>query len=498
MPGTVEPTPPSPLPPSSPPARADDADEGRSILSTLNDDGSRRWLSPRLSRGRFLSGRRIVAYGLIALFAALPLIHVNGKPVVLLDIIARRFHILGFTFHPTDTLLLALLLVSVFLLIFWTTALLGRVWCGWACPQTVYMEFVYRPLERFFEGAPGRAKKGWLQTSGAGKPLKYAAYFVCSFVIAHLFLAYFVPWSELRRWVFSSPGEHPIGFAVVAFVTGAMLFDFAYFREQVCLVACPYGRFQSVMLDRHSMIIRYDQPRGEPRGPARKKSSQQLPVLNVAPAGDCIDCRMCVTTCPTGIDIRNGLQMECIGCAQCIDACDAVMDKIERPRGLIRYSSQAAMQGERFRILRARVLLYPAVVGLLLSLFAVVLLNTGTADITVMRGLGQPFNVTSSGEVENNVRIKIVNRLDRPAEFALSVAAAGGGGGAPDVRLTAEHATSTLDANSTITVPVQVYAPRAAFAGGKASIMLTVRGPDGFTRSIPFTLLGPASSEPHP
>lgn len=455
-----------------------------SVLSTLNEDGTRRWLKPRVSPGKFLSGRRIVAYLLIALFILMPSMRVGGFPLVLLDIPARRFHILGQTFFPTDTLLLALLVVMVFLTIFWLTALFGRVWCGWACPQTVYMEFLFRPLERFFEGAPGRKQKGWIQTSGVGKPLKLIAYLACSLFLAHVFLAYFVSWDMLRQWVIGAPSEHPLGFGVVMLVTAGMMFNFGYFREQVCLVACPYGRFQSVMLDRHSVTVRYDRNRGEPR--SAKRAEIALPVISVGgAAGDCIDCRMCVTTCPTGIDIRNGLQMECIGCAQCIDACDTVMLKVKRPTGLIRYSSLAAMDGERFRFLRPRVVLYPVVILLLASLFAFTLSNTGVADVTVLRGPGQPFTVMPDGEVENNLRLKLVNRTAKPAEFRIEI------NGAEGARLGAES-VATIDPGQTVTSPLPVLVPRKEFVAGRKQINILIKGPDHFERRVPFVVLGPS------
>lgn len=467
-----------------------------SVLSTLNDDGSRRWLRPRLSLGRFLSARRLVAYALIAIFALMPLVQVHGHPLILLDIVSRRFYIFGASFFPTDTLPLALLLVSCFLTIFWVTALFGRVWCGWACPQTVYMEFLYRPIERLLEGAPGR---GMARLGTAAKPVKYVIYAASSFVLAHLFLAYFVSWENLRHWVFGSPLYHPVGFGVVMFVTAAMMFDFAYFREQVCLVACPYGRLQSVLLDRCSMIVSYDRKRGEPRGRKRSSASAaqrtadvRLPVLPgqgtavATSPGDCVDCSMCVTTCPTGIDIRNGLQMECIGCAQCIDACDVVMDKLHRPRGLIRYSSQAGMDGTKFSILRPRVLLYPAVILGIVSFLAFILLNAEAADITVMRGLGQPFSLLPDSRIRNTVRVKVVNRLDQPAEFSLSL------DGIDGATLKAESASVRVAPGGMMTVPAEIDAPSSAFHDGRAAVTLLVSGPDRFECRRPFTLLGPA------
>ncbi|MBS0192269.1 MAG: cytochrome c oxidase accessory protein CcoG [Phycisphaerales bacterium] len=457
-----------------------------SVLSTLNDDGTRRWLRPRVSLGRFLSGRRAVAYILIAIFISLPLLRIGGRPLILLDIPARRFHILGQTFYPTDTLLLALLLVTVFLTIFWLTALFGRVWCGWACPQTVYMEFLFRPIERFFEGAPGRRNLNKLQSSSLRKPLKFAVYFVCCFGLAHVFLAYFVSWDLLSQWVFGSPVAHPVGFVVVGFVTLAMLFNFGYFREQVCLVACPYGRFQSVMLDRHSLTIRYDQTRGEPRKGSEKTDVPLAVLHGQASAGDCVDCRMCVTTCPTGIDIRNGVQMECIGCAQCIDACDAVMAKIHKPAGLIRYSSLAAMKGEKFKILRPRVVLYPSVIVLLSALFLFVLSGTGIADVTVLRGPGQPFSAIGDTDIENHLRLKITNRTAAPARFQVSVT------GVDGARIGADAADLEIGPDQTLTNSLPLLVPRSAFLEGKRQVVFVVHGPGEFERRIPFVALGPS------
>ncbi len=478
--------------------RTDTSDEARSVLSTLNDDGSRRWISPKLSQGRFLTRRRIVAYVLIAIFVALPLVQINGKPLILLDIISRRFHIFGGTFLPTDTLLLALLLVGVGLTVFWLTALFGRVWCGWACPQTVYMEFLYRPIERLFQGSPGRAPKGWLQTSGFGKVLKYPVYLACSLALAHTFLAYFVSWDQLGKWVFGSPLDHPVGFGVVMLVTAAMMFDFSYFREQVCIVACPYGRMQSVLLDRHSLIVRYDQRRGEPRGrkgkPAKSGSPAgdvALPVLAVeSRTADCVDCGLCVTTCPTGIDIRNGLQMECVNCTQCIDACDAVMTKLGRPRGLIRYSSHAAMEGQKLSLLRPRVVLYPALIAAVFGLFTLVLVNTGIADVSVMRGLGQPFTIVDDARVLNTVRVKIVNRIDAPAEFAIGLR------GIEGARIVPQSSPVRIEAGQMVTVPAQVFVPRSAFVSGKAIATITVDGPQAFAYAGPITLIGPYGPSP--
>ncbi len=289
------------------------------VLSTLEEDGSRRWLRPRLAKGRFWSARRIVAYLLIAIFTLVPYLHINGKPVLLLNLVHRQFVIFGKTFLPTDTVFLALFMLGVFILIFAFTAIFGRVWCGWACPQTVYIEFLIRPIERLFTGRMGVGGKPVKRVAGWRRGAMYLTFVVICFFLANTFLAYFVPPKVLDQWVRSSPLDHPAGFMIVVAVTGLMLFDFCFFREQTCLIACPYGRFQSVLMDRQSLIIGYDLKRGEPRGKKKRVASYALPVATEETAGqttgDCIDCRLCVAVCPTGIDIRDGLQFECVACA---------------------------------------------------------------------------------------------------------------------------------------------------------------------------------------
>lgn len=457
------------------------------VLSTLNKDGSRRWIRPRPMPGRFLTGRRVVAYALILVFTLIPFLRLNDRPLVLLDVATRHFTIFGINFLPTDTILLAIFMVGVFVTIFFLTAMFGRVWCGWACPQTVYMEFLFRPIERLFEGTPGRVGKGWLASRGLAKPLKYVCYFVVSAYLANTFLAYFVGVDRLMLWVTSSPLEHPTGFLIVAVTTGLMLFDFGFFREQLCIVACPYGRFQSVMLDRQSLIVGYDTARGEPRGKATRPSVS-LPVVEAAPRrGDCVDCHMCVVTCPTGIDIRDGLQMECIGCAQCIDACDSVMTRLGRPRGLIRYSSQAELAGEPRHRIRPRVVIYPAILLVLGVAFITLLAGRGAADITILRGLGRPFTEMQDGQIGNQVRIKIVNRTDKTASYTIAVSGASG------AKVLPEEDPIVVLPGEAKTVPALVTVPETLFERGACMVELTIGDGAAFSESVDYRLMGPGS-----
>ena len=327
-------------------------DSPEEVLTTLTKEGKRRWIYPTLSEGRFLRWRGIVAWTLIAIYLALPIIHINGKPAVLLDLINREFAIFGATFYPTDTLLLMLLFIGTLVAIVLISALLGRVWCGWGCPQTVYLEFVFRPIERFFEGTENRRKRrdeGPLTFDKAWRKIvKWGAFTAVSLLLAHSLVAYFVGWDRLLTWMTEPPTEHWGYFVMMAVTTGLILFDFGYFREQMCTITCPYARFQSVLLDPDSLIVSYDPERGEPRGRGKKREN----------LGDCIDCFACVRTCPTGIDIRDGLQMECIACTQCIDACDDIMDKMGFEPGLIRYTSEHELEGKKTRWLRPRTAIY--------------------------------------------------------------------------------------------------------------------------------------------
>jgi len=463
------------------------------VLSTLNPDGSRRWLNPRLSPGRFLRARRIVAGVLLAIFTFAPYVTIGGRPLILLDIVHREFTVFGTTFLPTDTVLLALLLIGVIVAIFLVTAVFGRAWCGYACPQTVYMEFVYRPLDRLFDGPPRRGGMPGRKRTTLRTATKYVTCLLVSMLLAHTFLAYFVGIDALREWVMRSPIEHPTSFLVMAGTTALMMFDFGYFREQTCIVACPYGRLQSVLLDRDSLIVSYDPRRGEPRGKGRRLHADEVATPTIAGRtptahlGDCVDCELCVETCPTGIDIRDGLRMECIGCAQCIDACDAVMAKIGRPAGLIRYSSQARIAGAKGRLLRARIFVYPAVLLIVSTVFIVVLSGKGDTDVSLLRAPGLPFAELPNGEISNQTRLKITNRGGVPRSYHVEVA-----GGAP-ARVVLDENPLVVAARSSETRPMLIVAPVSAFVGGKAETLVRVTDGATFSSETGYHLFGPAN-----
>ncbi|MFN7950162.1 MAG: cytochrome c oxidase accessory protein CcoG [bacterium] len=378
---------------------------------SLQQDGSRKFVHPADVTGRFTRIRWVVFGVLIAIYAALPWITIGGHPAVFLDIEHRRFYLFGGTFNAQDAWLVFFLVSGVGFALIAMTALWGRVWCGYACPQTVFLEGFFRRVERWIEGpreqrirrnaAPLSFDKVWR------KSLKHAIFAALSLLVAHIFLSYFTSLDQLFRWVRLSPTEHPEAFGWMAGISVLMYLNFAWFREQLCLIVCPYGRLQSVLTDKDSIIIGYDAKRGEPRGKAGREG-----------VGDCIDCKRCVVVCPTAIDIRHGLQLECVGCAACIDACDEIMDKIGRPRGLVRYDSQSGLDGERRRFWRPRLALY-GVLGLVGLIVATTSFARRTAfEANLLRAQGPPF-VVDGGTVRNTFNIHLVNKSPQLATLRI-------------------------------------------------------------------------------
>ena len=445
------------------------------VLPTLNSDGTRNRIRPRLYPGPLQRGRRAVAWALMALFVGLPFLTIGGKPAIFLDVVRREFSLFGHTFLATDGVLLMLLMLTIFATVFWTTALVGRAWCGWGCPQTVYMEFLFRPIERLVEGK--REAQLQLDKSGASarRALKNLVFLGLSFVLANVFLSYFVGTHTLRSWMTEQPSRHMAGFLVVAVTTALVFFDFAYFREQMCTVICPYARLQSVLVDRSSLVIGYDVQRGEPRSKGKQKPGH----------GDCIDCQACVVACPTGIDIREGLQLECIACGQCVDACDSIMARIHKPSGLVRYASQDTLEsGRKASLLRPRVLIYSVLLlGLLVILTSALLVKPG-AEVTILRGIGAPFS-ESGTEVVNQIRIKVRNRSNAAHSYHVELA------DLDAARLIAPEDPLLVPAGEQRTTSVFVMAQRSVFSHAARAVHFRITDAHGYRAEFPYELLGP-------
>jgi cytochrome c oxidase accessory protein FixG len=450
----------------------------RNSVTTIRSDGSRPFLFPADPKGRFTRTRQLSAFGLIAFYLSLPWININGHPAVFLDVAERRFHLFGVTLAAQDLWLLFFVITGLGFGLFFVTSLLGRVWCGWACPQTVFLDHVYRRIERWIDGdAVKRRALHYAPLSGAKifkRVLKHTLYVLVSAVITHLFLAYFVSLPEVWSMVRAAPTEHWGAFGFVAVATGLLYFNYAWFREQLCNVICPYGRLQSALIDDHSLVIGYDADRGEPRGPGRRQATvdrgqatedgiraERSPVSRLLSPdqGDCVACNRCVHVCPTGIDIRQGLQMECIGCTACIDACDDVMSRLGRPRGLIRYDSQAAFNGGRTRWLRPRTILYGALLLVGASVATWALSTVKPANFGVTRMTGAPY-IISETAVRNQFLVRIVNKRNEPARFVLHVNRA-----PADIRQTGFESAVEVGPSGELVQPLVLQQPRGAYVG---------------------------------
>ena len=390
----------------------------RDHLATITDEGKRKWIYPKKPSGRFYNARTIVSIFLILFLMITPFIKVNGHPLLLLDILNRNFILFTIPFGPHDFHLFALAIIALAVFIILFTVIFGRVFCGWACPQTVFMEMVFRKIEYLIEGDfkdQIKLKQApWTSIKIFKKTLKHIIFFLIAFFISNIFLSYIIGMDALTKIVTAPPSKHLAGFISMLVFSGVFYWVFSYFREQVCTLVCPYGRLQGVLLDQDSIVIAYDNVRGEPRGKLKKNE----PKNNL---GDCIDCNLCVDVCPTGIDIRNGIQLECVNCTACIDACDTVMDKINRPRGLIRYDSLRGIEKkEKFRF-TPRMVGYTTVLVLILSVLSYLLITRSDFSINVLRTPGLLFQEQPDNKYSNIYDLNIINKTFNPAPIELKL-----------------------------------------------------------------------------
>lgn len=398
-------------------------DSFRDALASVQDDGKRNWVYPKKIKGIFYKYRSYLSWLLLAILFAGPFIQVDGRPYMLFNIFERKFIIFGAAFWPQDTHLLIFLLLIFFVFIILFTVVFGRVWCGWACPQTLFMEMVFRKIEYLIEGDANQQRalneQPWDTEKVLKKGIKLSVFLVISLLIGHLVMAYLIGLDQVVEIVSHSPSTNMAGFIGLIAFSGIFMFIFSWFREQACIVVCPYGRLQGVFLDDNSINVMYDYVRGEPRGPIKKNQSENLGK------GDCVDCSLCVQVCPTGIDIRNGTQMECVNCTACIDACDEVMLKVDRPKGLIRYASENSIKEGFQKLITGRVKGYSIVLVLLVVAFVSLIVTREDLEGTITRFPGMTFQAREDGTVSNLYQITLINKTFEPQKVELQALAEG-------------------------------------------------------------------------
>lgn len=392
-------------------------EEFRDAISTVDKSGKRIWVYPKMPKGFYHNLRKVFSFLLLTLLFAGPFITINGRPLLLLNFFERKFVIFGQAFWPQDFFLLAILLITFFVFVILFTVVFGRLWCGWACPQTLFMEMVFRKIEYWIEGDANQQRKlnqrDWDFDKIWRKGLKHIVFILIAIVIAHTVMAYLVGVNQVIDIVSQPPSSNLAGFIGVVVFTGIFYGVFAFLREQACIAICPYGRLQGVLLDKKSIAVMYDWLRGEPRGKIKKNETQTK--------GDCIDCKLCVHVCPTGIDIRNGTQLECVNCTACIDACDEVMVKINKPKGLIRYASHDSITEGIKSLFNTRVKAYSLVLLVLLTILISSLATRTDIETTILKVPGQLYQKTDNGAITNLYNIQFVNKTFEPMHVDLKI-----------------------------------------------------------------------------
>jgi cytochrome c oxidase accessory protein FixG len=471
------------------PARLFDVASDEDLLYSLSADGTRKFMHPLVHKGRYWKIRRAIAYAFVVVYFALPLIPIGGFPAVLIDIANRHSHLFGTTFYPTDTILAVAFGFGVIVLVFFAASSFGRMWCGYSCPQTVWLEFFFRPVEAFLEGGPLKQRKfneaPWTARKAGIKAAKWSIWTAIALAMSATFVAFFVGWGPLARGLATEPLEWKGALFTIAFLTGAIVFDFGWFRDQMCTIACPYGRLQNVLSDQDTILVAYDEKRGDPK--VKLKDRREA-----VRAGDCIDCRACVNACPTGTDIRRGLQPECIGTAQCIDACAEVMIAQRKPVGLIRYTSERELKSGVRHVWRPRTVVYLALLAVAWGTLGFLVLTRSDALVEVRRGGRETYRLLPTGEVANQQRVRFTNQLGETQRFTIAVL------GPQGASLVVSDSPVVVGPDQVVTVNIVTTVPQRVFVDGQASVRYIVRSDRGFEKEVTFLLLGPYSSGGQP
>jgi cytochrome c oxidase accessory protein FixG len=468
-------------------------------LSTTDEKGRRLFIHPADVRGFFRTQRTRVQWVLIIFFLVLPWIKIQGRQALLLDVAQRRFEIFGLSLRAHNAPLLFLVFAAAGFGLFFATAIFGRVWCGWACPQTVFIDGLFRRIETWVEGSAFERRRLDKAPFSFGKlrkrTIKWILYSAATLVLTHSFLAYFVGTDRLAAMIQRPPSENWGSFLFMAISSAVILFDFAWFREQFCTIACPYGRFQSVLMDKGSMIVAYDTSRGEPRATPQAKV---ISKAHNSKLGDCVNCYRCVQVCPTGIDIRRGQQMECIACTACIDACDEVMTKIKKPVGLIRYDTLLAKEKKTKRI-NFRAYLYLFLCLGSIAALAVLLYLVKPVDVEVLRAKDAPYTVQvledGSSIVINHIKLELSNQSGSRHSLTFSVVDASN---SSDIQLITAVQPLAVEDSNVVQTDVFLKFPKNLLLNGQKKIKILIKDQNQKTeRTVDFekevTLVGPFS-----
>ena len=462
----------------------------RDSIGTVTAEGKRSWVYPKKPEGIIYKYRKWVSYILLAFLFSAPFIKVNGNQFLLFNVLERRFNIFGKIFWPQDFYLFVLMmLIGVVFIVLFTVAF-GRIFCGWICPQTIFMEMVFRRIEYWIEGDRGKQirldKQEWNAEKIRKKGLKWGIFFIISFLIANIFLAYLIGSDRLLLYIQDGPLAHLSTLISLLIFTGVFYFVFAWFREQVCIIACPYGRLQGVLLDNKSIVVAYDHKRGEKeKGRAKFKKKEDREASG---KGDCIDCFQCVQVCPTGIDIRNGTQLECVNCTACIDACNKMMDAVDLPRGLIRYASEENIEKKKKFRLTPRIKGYASVLFILVSVLTGMLFLRSDIEANILRLPGQLYEHKEGNVISNVYTYKLINKTSRDYKNV-------------QFKLISHQGKIQTVKGSYIRVPANGLAEgtlfieidRAALEDDKDKVQIAVYSGDKLIETTGTTFLGPRS-----
>lgn len=463
-------------------------DSFRDKLTTIDEKGKRLWIYAKKPKGKLIRFRIMAAFLLLAVFFAGPFLKISGEPLLLMNFMERKFIVLGIQFWPQDFHLFFLAMISMMVFIILFTVVYGRVFCGWACPQTIFMEMIYRRIEWMIEGSPREQKllrqQPWKVRKIWKRTLKHGIFYITAFVISNFFLAYIIGIEQLKEIVTDDPRNHLAGLAGMIVFSGVFYFVFAWFREQVCAMVCPYGRLQGVLLDRNSIVVAYDHKRGEPRGTFFKGEKRAA-----AGKGDCINCKQCVQVCPAGIDIRNGTQLECIHCTACIDACNEMMKAVGQPPGLIRYASeQSIAEGSKIKF-NSRAMAYSVVLAVLLGVIVYALAARKAVEVTVLRAPGTLYQEQPDNRISNLYHIKLINKTSADLPVSLRLLSAGG-----EVKVIGDRIMAK--ARSVSEGVFFIYFDRPQLVSDKTPVELGIYSGDQLIRKVHSVFNGPADSSP--